>query len=142
MERQIEATYVKNGTVRIGYAHFAFLGQESNWAAEASECADEQGAFWAYHDKLYSSQSGENRGAFNKDKLKQFAADLKLDSGKFNSCVDTGKYSAIIAADFTAFESFGVQSTPTFVVNGRPIAGALPFDSFKQLIDAEITKKK
>ena len=50
--------------------HMAFLGQESQWAAEASECAADQDAFWPYHDKLFASQSGENQGAFNKDKLK------------------------------------------------------------------------
>lgn len=126
----------------MGYAHFAFLGPESSWAAEASECAGEQNAFWEYHDKLFASHGGENKGAFNKDKLKQFAVELKLNSAAFNGCLDSGKYAALVAADTVALQTFGVQSTPTFVVNGRPIAGALPFENFQQLIEAERVKGK
>jgi protein-disulfide isomerase len=127
--------------VRFGYAHFAFLGPESNWAAEASECADEQGAFWPFHDKLFASQGGENRGVFSKENLKKFAVDLKLNTNVFNACLESGKYAAVVNADTTSLQSFGVESTPTFVINGRPIAGALPFESFQQYIEAERNKK-
>jgi len=64
VERQIEEKHVKTGAVRFGFQHFPFLGDESQWAAEASECAHEQGKFWEYHDLLYARQNGENRGAF------------------------------------------------------------------------------
>ncbi|RMF45155.1 MAG: hypothetical protein D6755_08385, partial [Anaerolineae bacterium] len=74
VEPQINQQYIENGQVRMGYIHFAFLGQESLWAAEASECAADQDAFWEFHDKLFNSQNGENRGAFSKDNLKKFAA--------------------------------------------------------------------
>ena len=72
----------------MAYVHFAFLGQESLWAAEASECAAEQDAFWEYHDYLYDSQNGENRGAFNKENLYSFAEILGLDTDQFNQCLD------------------------------------------------------
>ena len=134
--------YVKTGIVRIGYQHFAFLGEESGWAAEASECADEQGAFWAYHDKLFSSQAGENKGAFTKDKLKQFAGELKLNTAQFNGCLDTGKYASIVMAETASLQSLGVESTPTFLINSRPIAGALPFEAFQQIIESERNKRK
>lgn len=127
--------------MRFGYQHFAFLGPESQWAAEASECASDQGKFWEYHDKLFASQSGENQGAFNKDKLKQFAVDLKLDAGKFNACLDSGKYTTTIQADTSFLESLGIQSTPTFLVNKTVVPGALPFDQFKQVIESERAKK-
>ncbi len=58
----IEEAYIRPGKVRFGYLHFAFLGPESVWAAQASECAAEQEAFWAYHDLLFARQAGENRG--------------------------------------------------------------------------------
>ncbi|RME42104.1 MAG: DsbA family protein, partial [Chloroflexi bacterium] len=58
---------MQTGVVRFGYQHFAFLGTESEWAAEASECAGEQNAFWEYHDLLFERWGGENQGAFNKD---------------------------------------------------------------------------
>jgi protein-disulfide isomerase len=139
--QQINEQYVKKGLVRYGYHHMAFLGPESQWAAEASECAGDQNAFWQYHDKLFASQAGENKGAFNKDKLKQFAVDLKLDTKAFDACLDSGKYTAQVTADNQAAQSLGVQSTPSFVVNGQPLRGAVPFTQFQQLIDAATTKK-
>ena len=60
--RQIHEQYVETGLVRFGYQHFAFLGPESQKAAEASECAAEQGAFWPYHDKLFGRMTGKTRG--------------------------------------------------------------------------------
>ena len=116
----------------------AFLGEESAWAAEASECASDQDAFWEYHDKLFASQSGENQGAFNKDNLKKFAADLKLDTAKFNECLDSGKYTQAIQDQTNAAQQLGVRSTPAFVINGIPVMGAQPFDAFKQVIETEL----
>jgi protein-disulfide isomerase len=116
----------------------AFLGAESGWAAEASECAADQDAFWEYHDKLFASQSGENQGAFNKDNLKKFAADLKLDTAEFNECLDTGKYAQAVQDQTTAAQQLGVRSTPAFVINGNPLIGAQPFEAFKQVIESEL----
>ena len=113
----------------------AFLGEESGWAAEASECAGEQDAFWEYHDKLYSSQNGENKGAFNKDNLKGFAKDLGLDSTTFDQCLDSGKYTQAIQESTQTAQSIGVRSTPAFLINGQPMLGAQPYASFQQVID-------
>lgn len=124
--------------MRFGYVHFAFLGDESVWAAEASECADEQGKFWEYHDLLFNRQAGENQGAFNKDNLKQFAATLGLDATQFNACVDTGKYTDVVKQEVAFAQQLGVQSTPTFALNGQPIVGGQPFETFQQIINAEL----
>jgi protein-disulfide isomerase len=128
--------------VRIGYWHFAFLGQESEWAAEASECAAEQDAFWEYHDYLFENHGGENRGAFNKENLKQFAVDLTLDSNAFNECLDSGRYVQVVQTETSAGQQIGVQSTPTFLVNGQPVVGSQPYEVFKQLIDQELNKNR
>jgi protein-disulfide isomerase len=114
--------------------HMAFLGQESQWAAEASECAADQDAFWAYHDKLFASQSGENQGAFNKDKLKAFAVDLKLDPKAFNDCLDSGKYTQLVQTQTAAAQQLGVQSTPSFFINDWLVLGALPIEEFDTYI--------
>jgi protein-disulfide isomerase len=121
--------------VRFGYWHFAFLGQESFYAAEASECAGDQDAFWEYHDLLFESQAGENQGAFEKDKLKQFAADLKLDTEVFNECLDSGKYTQLVQDLTSTAQSIGVRSTPAFVINGQAVVGAQPFATFEQAIE-------
>ena len=97
--------------MRFGYWHVAFLGQESADAAAASECAADQDAFWEYHDLLFESQSGENQGAFKNENLKQFAADLKLDTKAFNECLDSGKYTQLVQ-EATQAQAQAAQAVP------------------------------
>ncbi len=136
VEPEINKQYIAEGKVRMGYIHFAFLGPESSWAAEASECAADQNAFWEYHDKLFNSQNGENQGTFSKDNLKQFAADLGLDTATFNQCLDGGKYTEYVQSQGDMGRQIGVQSTPTFLVNGQAVVGAQPFEAFQQAIES------
>jgi protein-disulfide isomerase len=124
--------------VRFGYQHYAFLGPESQWAAEASECAAEQDAFWEFHDLLFDRQTGENGGAFSKGNLEQFAAGLGLDTGAFNACLDSGKYAGMVRSETAGAQSLGITGTPAFLINGRPLVGAQPFEVFEQVIEAEL----
>ncbi len=116
------------------------MGSESFTAAEASECAADQDAFWKYHDHLFTNQKGENQGAFNVENLKQFAADLGLDTKQFNECLDSGKYTQAIRDQVSIAQSLGVSSTPTFAINGRGVQGALPYENFKQVIDTALAE--
>lgn len=125
------------GKVRWGYFSMAFLGPESQWAAEASECAADQGRFWDYHDLLYTRQKGENQGTFSKENLKGFAGELGLDVEAFAACLDSGKYAPQVQADTAFARSLGISGTPAFLVNGRPVMGAQPFETFQTLIEAE-----
>ncbi len=104
---------------------------ESTWAAEAAECANEQGKFWEFHDKLFNGDLGTT--AYQK-----YASDLGLDMAKFNDCLTSHRYAENVKADQAWATNLGVQSTPTFFVNGIPIVGAQPLASFKQLIDWEL----
>jgi protein-disulfide isomerase len=133
-EPQLLSSYVAKGQVAIVFHHMAFLGQESNWAAEAAECAGEQGKFFEYHDKLYASQSGENRGAFSKDNLKRFGTEIGL-SPAFASCVDSGRYAQAVRDDTKVGERRGVTATPTLFINGRKVEGAATLDQLKVIID-------
>lgn len=134
--RQIDEQYVDTGLVRFGYQHFTFLGPESQQAAEASECAAEQDAFWAYHDVLFGLEAGGSRAAMDADSLRQYAAELGLDTGLFNTCLDSGRYASLVRSETTAAQSLGVTGTPAFLINGRPLVGAQPFQAFQQVIDA------
>jgi protein-disulfide isomerase len=116
------------------------LGEESIWAAEAAECAADQDKFWEYHDKLFDSQNGENQGAFAKENLKMFAAEIGLDSGEFNECLDSGKHTQLVQADTALAQQIGVQSTPSFLVNGTPLIGAVPFEEFQKVIDQGLSQ--
>jgi len=116
----------------------AFLGPESQYAAEASECAADQDAFWQYHDFLFEHQGGENQGAFSKENLKQFALELGLDGQAFNQCLDTGKYTELVQTMSQTAQSLGVNSTPAFIINGRAVMGAQPYSTFEQIIEQEL----
>ena len=126
---------MQEGKVRVGYWQFAFLGQESLWAAEASECAADQDSFWDYHDVLFEDQSGENKKTFTKDNLKKLAIELGLDAEAFDQCLDSGKYSDLVQQQNNFARQIGVQSTPSFLINGQTLVGAQPFESFQQVIE-------
>lgn len=138
VESQLKDTYVKNGQVRLVYKHYAFLGQESVWAALAAECAGEQNKFWEFHDLLFSRQKGENQGAFNQDTLKSWAAELKLDTKAFNQCFDSGKDVDIVKANTEEGQQLGIRGTPGFFVNDVPIGGAESLEVFKKVIDEKL----
>ena len=133
---QVLKTY--GDRVRFVYRHFP-LGNHpaARPAAEASQCAAEQGKFWEYHDTLFANPS-----RLGDADLKQHAAGLGLDTKQFNACVDTHKYKAQVDADMEAGEEAGVNGTPAFFVNGRMLNGAQPFDAFKRVIDEELELKK
>lgn len=137
-EPQIIEPYVKTGKVRLEYKHFIVVGEESWWAAEAAECAAEQGRFWEYHDLLFRRQGGENIGTFAKVKLKGLATELKLDRDAFDKCLDSDIYKARVEADIAEGRALGVQSTPSFFVNKRAIVGAQPFSAFRNVIEQEL----
>ncbi len=139
-ESTLREKYIKTGKVKFIYRNFAFLGQESLWAANAARCAGEQGKFWQYHDYLYSNQSAENQGAFNMDNLKSFAAALGIDKEKFNACLDAEKYTDLIQKETKAGGEAGVQGTPANFINGTLYPGALPAATFTQIIDNELNK--
>lgn len=125
------------GQVFFGYQHFVILGPESQAAAEASECAAEQRAFWPYHDLLYNPEGSANWG-FAKDNLEQLAVELGLDSAAFDACLDSGKHTSVVGDETAIIPSLGVRGTPAFLINGKLLVGAQPFDVFEEIIAAEI----
>ncbi len=121
--------------VRIVYRDFPLtsIHPEAEPAAEAANCANEQGAFWQYHDKLFSGQYSLSTQTYQ-----QYATDLGLDLVKFNDCINTHRFQAEVQADLDFAVNLGVRSTPTFFINGIAVVGAQPFDIFKQVIDKEL----
>ena len=119
----------------MGFHHFPFIGQESEWAAEAAECAGEQNKFWAYANYLYTHKVGENTRALSRNHLKQFAAQLGLDTNAFNACFDS-KYAAVVQQDFAEGQARRINSTPTFIINGQEYVGLISADRLAALIDS------
>lgn len=138
-ERQIIENYIKTGKAKFVFKHYAFLGQESVWASEATECANEQGKFWEYHNWLYDNQAPESDLTYySKANLIKYASKVGLDSNKFSSCLNSDKYSAKVTADLNEGQAAGVTGTPTVFINGQSIVGAQPFSAFKAIIDGEL----
>jgi len=134
---QLKESYIKTGQARFAYRHFPVLGKFSQQAAQASECAGEQGKFWDYHDKLFVNQG---RLVFTNSNLKQYAQDLKLNVGLFAQCVDSGKYQRKVEGETAVAASLGARGTPTFFVNSRLLVGAQPFEAFEHIIKQELGK--
>lgn len=140
VEPQLKKDYIDTGKIAFYWRDYPFLGQESDDAAGAARCANEQGKFWDFHDYLYTHQGQENSGAFSKDNLKQFAATMGLNADQFNSCLDAGKYSKDYQQDLSDGQKAGVNGTPTVYVNGIAIVGAQPYAAFKTAIDQALQK--
>ena len=109
------------------------LGQDSLSAALAAGCADDQGAFWPFHDRLYADPTNLTRDAFV-----QYATDLNLNLDTFTQCYDDQQHRDDVLQDYNDGQALGVGGTPTFFVNGKIFVGAQPYENFAQLIDAEL----
>jgi hypothetical protein len=136
--------------VRFVFRNFAFLGAESTAAAEAAECAEDQNKLWAYHDALYGAKvadeqggGGEDDGFYNTAEFLKLAQQVGLNMSTFTTCVNTNQDAAIVAQDKTSAGTYGVNSTPSFFINGTAISGAQPysvFQAFKDKIIVTVTK--
>src|SRR3989338_4770313 len=136
-EPQIISEYVDTGKVKFVYKHLplAQIHAYSQKAAEASECAADQGKFWEYHDKLFANQN-----ALFPASLKKYASDAGIDRAKFDACLDSGAMASRVSYDAEEAIQKGARSTPNFFVNGVKIEGARPFASFRDAIEAELKK--
>ena len=131
---QIQTEYIDTGKVKLAYKHLPLpFHPEAKPAALASECAREQGKFWEYHDIIF-----ENQAMLGTAKYKEWADQLGLDKKKFDQCFDSGKYNERIEKDLADAERAGLSGTPAFLINGKPVVGALPFQEFKTAIEAEL----
>jgi protein-disulfide isomerase len=101
-------------------------------AAVASLCANDQNTYWHYHDKLFSSE------ILGEKTYIQYATDLGLNVDQFTACLSSGKHDDFIQKDKAFATGLGIQSTPTFFINGLSIVGAQPLANFQQLIDKEL----
>ncbi len=138
---QLKKAYVETGKVKFFYRDFP-LGFHPNAqpAAEATECADEQGAYWAMHDHIFKNQAEWAGDALVKVRFRRYAEELRLDAAKFSDCLDSGRYAEEVQKDYQDGILYGVEGTPTFFINGYKVVGAQPFEVFKKLIEAKLKR--
>ncbi|MBI4361832.1 MAG: DsbA family protein, partial [Euryarchaeota archaeon] len=134
---QILRDYVDTGKARLVYRDLPLESIHPNAlpAAEAAECADEQGKFWDYHDALFRNQGTWAGLPGAKDYFKQLAADQKLNAQTFAKCLDESKYREEVLNDLKDAQAAGATGTPAFYINGRKIDGAQPYAVFQRTIE-------
>jgi protein-disulfide isomerase len=122
------------GQIRFVYRNLPLtsIHPDAMPSAVASLCANDQNAYWDFHEKLFSSEN------LDEATFIQYATDLSLNVDEFTACLSSGKHDEFIQQDMNFALDLGVQSTPTFFVNGLAIVGAQPLSNFQQLIDKEI----
>ena len=112
---QLKNTLVANGTLRIEYRHYPFLGEQSDKAALASECAGDQDRFWEYHDLLYIASINDQ--IFGKDLYDDIAQAIGLDYIAWDFCYTSQTYEKLIKSDRQYGRHLGVQGTPYLFIN-------------------------
>lgn len=131
---QIKKEYVDTGKVKLIFKNFPLPShRKAQKAAEAGECAFEQGKFWEYKEKLFEEQ--ENLAV--KD-LKQYARDLGLESEKFNKCLDSGRYKKEVKQDYEEGLEKRIRGTPTFFIGSEAVFGAQPFSEFQKIFEEKL----
>lgn len=143
--QKIKDQYINaNKSVKLVYRDFPLnFHPMAQTYAEAAECADEQGKFWEMHDKIFEEQGKLGTGtitSITKDDVKNWAKELRLNTKKFNECLDSEKYKSEVQKDLLDGQKAGVKGTPTLFINGREVRGAQPFEVFKAIIDEELNK--
>ena len=127
--------YVATGKIKFEFRDMAFLGSDSTAAAEASDCALDQGKFWPMHNILYGNQYQENSGEFSTSRLEQMAQLIGLNTGTFNSCLTSGKHAKDVQDSVSAGQAAGVNVTPTLMVNGQIVQNGSDYTTLKAAID-------
>ena len=131
--RQVLAKYP--GKVRLVYKHVPLdsLHPQARRASEASWCANEQGRFWEFHDRVYAASADASDAA-----LARFVSEASLDKAAFQTCLASGRAGAPIERDVEQGSEHGLTGTPGFFVNGRLLSGNQPLSAFEQVIDEEL----
>jgi protein-disulfide isomerase len=132
---QIERQYGEKVTVVFRDFPLDRLHPQASKAHEAARCADEQGQFWAYHDRLYA-----NAPKASSEQLTAYAREVGLDVAAFEQCLSSGRHQDAVHQDVAEGTRLGVTGTPTFFVNGRLLVGAQPLAAFVGVIEEELAR--
>jgi protein-disulfide isomerase len=123
--------------IRFVWRDFPVITLLSPKAAEAGQCANEQGKFWEFHDAVY-----QHDGAIEANDLKAYASDIGLDMTKFNDCVTSRRYQDRVNAEQHEGFERGLHGTPEFFVNDQHVVGPQPLSAFESVIDPLLAAKK
>ena len=135
----LDKEFIRDGDIRFEYRHYPFLGQGSQDAAEAAECAREQDAFREYHDRIY--RMGASGKPYSRENLLDIARKTKLNEADFSQCVSSGRTRGKVTADWEYGQALGVQGTPTLFLNGKQLHWTNYVD-LREKIQAEVDRSQ
>ena len=132
---QIKSEYIDKGLVKLVFRDFAFKGERSTNLAAAAECAGEVSseAFYVLHDYIFSNNSASLEDVVAYGEAQGYGSE-------FVSCVNNGDMIDEVKKDLADAQTYGVNSTPTFFINGNKIVGAQPFSVFKEVIEDQLAE--
>jgi len=131
---QLKENYIDTGLVKLVYRDFPLsFHPNAQEAAEAAECAGDQGEYFGMHDQIF-----ENQSSLSLESYQAHAQVLGLDLDEFNDCMESDKHVEEIMADMAEGQAYGVSGTPGFFINGYLVEGAQPYSVFEQVIEAEL----
>ena len=122
--------------IQFVWRDFPVITAQSPKAAEAGQCAFDQGKFWEFHDYMY-----EQAISLKKSDLKSYAQDLGLDSELFNQCLDSGKNKEKVDQNLDLAFKAGFRGTPSFTVNGQGLVGPPSYDVLKNIIEQILSEQ-
>lgn len=135
----IKKDYIDNGKVRFVYKDFVVVGGDR--AAEAAHCAQEQGKFWEYHDKLFSRNAQDRSQWADPEIHRAYAKELGLDEEALLKCFGDRRYEEMVTLSTQEATQNGGQGTPYFFINGKSVFGAQPYSAFQQIIDSLLAQQ-
>jgi protein-disulfide isomerase len=139
--RQMEPALKRLGEDFAGKVKFAFKDfplpnhPHAEKAAEAARCAGAQGKYWAFHDRMYAIPPADELSV---PQLKTFARDEKLNTARFDQCLDSGQEAAAVNKDAAEGRDLGITGTPGFFVNGHFLSGAVGYDTLREVVERQL----
>jgi protein-disulfide isomerase len=145
---QIQQEYVSNGKIQYAFRHFPLeqLHPGAKQAAEAAACANDQGKFWEFHDKLFVNQR-----ALQLPNLQEYAKSAQVDGSKFDACMTSHQMAGRVSDDLAEARRLGLSATPAFVIGElqpnqtvrvtRRIVGAHPMEVFQLALNEQLQAK-
>lgn len=139
LDQLIKSNDYKN-KVKVSFKHLPLsFHNRSNDASMASACAGAQGKFWDMYSMLFTKQADWQNTTTN-DKFKQYASQMKLDTAKFNQCLDKAELQGDIDADKELAKQYNISGTPAIFVNDEFVSGAIKYEDLKAKVDAMLAK--
>jgi protein-disulfide isomerase len=130
-EPQLIENFIKPGKVQLVYRHLVQIGEGSQLAAEASECAADQNRFWEMRQALYAQQ-GDLFGGSARANIDRIAESVGVSLESFGSCMEQRTHQAAVEADFQAATAAGVRLRPVFEIGEKRFPGAQPYGQFER----------